>query len=216
MSGWASGTVEADKLCATENEALLRETHHRINNHLQILASLLGLEARTNASAEAAEALMGARRRILAIARLNGELQNAKVAGEVDLRAFLTRFGEDMRDCFSSRELLELPLKLDVEPAQLPAEQAVTVALIINELVTNAVKHAVLPHGGGVLVRLRRLPDRCWRLTVSDEGPGLPPDAFDKPEEHGLDLIRILVRQLRGELTVDRPAHGAAISVRFH
>jgi two-component sensor histidine kinase len=197
-------------------QSQLRESHHRINNHLQILASLIGLQARAALEPATREALMQVRRRILAIARLHAELQTTEDEEVVDISRFFMRLGEDFRLTFGADETDGVRLVFEVEPARLPTEQVVTIALMVNELVNNAVKHATLARGGGgeVRVSLRRELGG-WRLTVADDGPGLAADAFEQAEGHGLGLVRLLAQKLKGSVQVDTSDAGASISAFF-
>ena len=201
----------ARPLC--DDHTMAREAYHRVSNHLQILASLINLEARQRPGGEATEALLQVRRRILAIARLQSELQRIDEEGMVDAAALLDRLSGDLRLCFDvdSSDLLEV----SSDAGSLPAETAATVVLIINELVTNSLKYAVLPKGGRIRVRLGRQEDRLWRLSVSDDGPGIPQGALSGRSDHGLDLVRRLAGKIRGALDVETAGCGAAVSVCF-
>ena len=143
----------ARPLC--DDHTMAREAYHRVSNHLQILASLINLEARQRPGGEATEALLQVRRRILAIARLQSELQRIDEEGMVDAAALLDRLSGDLRLCFDvdSSDLLEV----SSDAGYLPAETAATVVLIINELVTNSlnsVLSSVLAAGSSDTVTL--------------------------------------------------------------
>lgn len=191
-------------------DARLRETNHRVANHLQILASLIGLEARVQ-DEPVRERLLDVRRRILAVARVHNQLQDADIEQRVDLPRYVSRLGEDLKLTFGGGPLLHM----HADPGDVSGDTAVTLGLIINELVTNAMKHAAMPVGGVVDVRLVKAPEGAWRLTVADEGPGLPAGAMDSPDQHGLALVQLLAARLRGRLTVDPAPTGTSISVTF-
>ena len=218
MSGRANTTQRAGRSRLRWNaDAQLRETHHRINNHLQVLASLIGLQARDEADGHTREALMLARRRILAVARHHGELQAGQGEESIDVARFFAGLGEDFRLTFGAEAETGLRLEFEVERAEMPTEQAVTIALIVNELVNNAVKHATLQGGGGtVRVSLHR-EFEGWRLRVADDGPGgLDSDAFEQPSgSHGLGLVQLLAQKLKGSVEVESSDRGAAISAFF-
>lgn len=199
-----------------QRDMALQEMHHRVSNHLQILASLVGLQARGQDDLKVREALLEVRRRILAIARIHGELQRAHGEGVVEISRFFQKLGEDLRLSFSVEEGANLRIDFDVEPGEAPVETAISLALITNELVTNAMKHAVLPVGGGIDVELRHAVDGAWRLTVRDEGPGMKTGSFQAEDELGFSLLHFLVRKHRGVLSVGRPEKGAAISVSIY
>jgi two-component sensor histidine kinase len=197
-------------------EVLIREAYHRIGNHLQLLVSLIGMQAREHPDPSVREELLQVRRRVLAVARLHMELQRAEEEQALDIGDFLGRVGEDLKMSFAADTRSHLKMTFEVDHAQMSSETAVTLALIINELVTNAMKYAVGPSGGEIKVRLKQQLDGAWRLLVSDDGPGLPPNALVESPGHGLDLVRLLVRKLSGNLKVEPMIQGAAISVNFH
>lgn len=205
-----SARVMGRWLSHRDADALVRETHHRVSNHLQILASLIGLQAREHPLAAVREALLDVRRRVLAIARLNTGLQQAEDGEMLEVSRLMAGLESDLRLCFETDEGPSIALDFDIEPGEAPVDTALTLMLIVNELITNAVKHAALPHGGRIRVTLQREPLGDWRLTVSDDGPGPPPDAFARGD-HGLGLVQHLVRKLRGTISVDR-----GVQVRFH
>jgi two-component sensor histidine kinase len=194
---------------------LIREAHHRISNHLQLLVSLIGMQAREHADPAVREELLHVRRRILAVARLHAELQRAQEDQTLDISRFLGRMAEDLQMTFASELKGRPDLSFEVDPGQMSSETAITLALIINELVTNAMKYAVTDKGGAIRVQLKRLCDQAWRLMVSDDGPGLPPTALHSPNAHGLDLVRLLAQKLGGALRIEPVPQGAAISVTF-
>ena len=188
-----------------------RETHHRINNHLQLLASSLGVEARVQPDAAVGEALMSTRRRILGVARLHEQLQAAEDDANVEMSAFLTRLCGDLSLSFG---LEPSRIHVDCEAIEVVSSLAVTLSLIVNELVTNAAKHAGKGNGVRVLVSLRR-SEGLWRLTVADNGPGLGGPSLNESGGVGLGLIRLLVAKLRGSISLDETPTGASISVVF-
>jgi two-component sensor histidine kinase len=206
--------AEARRGAYCDDQTMAREAYHRVSNHLQILASLINLEARQRPDGEATAALLGVRRRILAIARLQSELQRIGEEGMIDVAALLGRLSGDLNLCFDvDRDDL---LEVSSDAGYVPAETAATLVLIINELVTNSLKYAVLPDGGGrIRIRLGRQHDDLWRLSVSDDGPGLPDSALLAPSDHGLDLVRRLAGKIRGALDVEPAGRGAAVSVCF-
>jgi len=192
----------------------MRELHHRVSNHLQILASLIGLQARGHELPEVREALLEARRRILAVGRVNTEIQRSGTGDDVQLSPFLRRLRDDLRECFTSADDAAPALEFDIDDAVVSADRALTLALIVNELLTNAVKHAVLPHGGKVHVALHRGSTGEWRLTVQDEGPGFAHDPL-AGSDHGFSMIRSLAAKLKGVVTIDPTDRGGAVSVAF-
>lgn len=189
----------------------VHEAHHRINNHLQLLASSLGVEARLHADTTVGEALLSARRRILGVARLHEQLQSAEDDAGVEMSAFLARLCGDLSLSFG---LEPGRLRVDCEAMVAPCGLAVTLSMIVSELVTNAVKHAGGEAGVIIVVKLRR-GGGLWRLTVADDGPGLGGRSPAAGPGVGLGLIQLLVTKLKGSMSFDETPRGASISVAF-
>ena len=189
----------------------IRESHHRINNHLQLLASSLGVEARLNPDLVVRNALLTAQRRVLTVARLHEQLQIAPEDSTVEVSAFLARVCDDMRVAFG---LEPFQLVLDCDVIHIDSELAVTLSLIVSELVTNAAKYAGMRAGTTIQVRLRRA-DGLWRLTVADDGPGIGAAGPGEGKGIGLGLIQLLVAKLKGSMGLDETNRGASISVAF-
>jgi two-component sensor histidine kinase len=216
MSGPASeARAQRHKRWDRLSEVLVQEAYHRIANHLQLIVSLIGMRAREHPDPAVREELLDVRSRILAVARLHSELQRAQDDQELEVSHFLARVAEDLRTSLVADTHAGSRISFDIDPAEMSSDKAMTLALIINELVTNAFKHASAPGRSQVTVGLSRQLGGPWRLLVSDDGPGLPASAFMIPHGRGLDLIRVLVRKLQGNITVEPSMRGAAISVVF-
>jgi len=188
-----------------EQQMLLREVNHRVKNSLQLVASLLALEASGSADPRIRNAFDNACGRVVTVARLHERLYRGEEAASIDLAVYLPELIADLRHVLGLGQ--EVTLLLDIAgPLHLPTDQAVPLALLVNELVTNAVKHG-FPDGrqGRIRVGLGPDPDDIWCLSVADDGVGLPP-TFDPAAvgSLGMRLIRTLVRQIGGTLRLDQ------------
>ena len=197
---------EADLL---SKDATIREIHHRVKNNLQAVASLLRLQARRVSQPEARAALEEAMRRVGAIALVH-EMLSAESDETVDFDAVADQVMATSTDLAQHSSV---DLERSGTLGRLPAEVATPLALVLNELLQNAMEHAVAA-GGRVRVRGQRGP--VLRLEVADSGPGLPP-GFD-PETSdrlGLRIVRTLVEQdLSGSLEfAAEPGGGLCVSV---
>lgn len=213
MTGACLDVTERKRLERERDEALekhkwlLAELNHRVKNHLQMVTALLALQA---AAADAAlqEEFEQAIRRIETVAELHGRLYRDGTQGAVDLSAYLADICEGLE-----RSLLEgrpIQLAWSAPPAELALDRAVPLGLIVNELVTNAIKHAFPDGSGGrIAVRLEASAGRA-RLEVSDDGLGLPADVADKG--FGTRLVQGLARQIGATLTL---AEGAGTTHRL-
>ena len=196
-------------------EVLLREAYHRISNHLQLLASAIGLLARENTEPGVREALLQVQSRVFAVARLHAELQRPQGDETVEISRFLNQVHDDLLSTQLAARQHDVQLIFDIQPADVPAETAVSLAVIVVELVTNAMKYGVPEKGGEILVRLEQLADGEWRLSVKDDGPGMPPDLSLAARNHGLDFVRRMARKFHGHMDIEPSPRGAAVSVYF-
>lgn len=178
------------------NRLLLRELHHRVKNNLNVIKSLIVLQKSRSTNREfieASDALLG---RVFAIARAHDRLYGSGDSGEVDPRELLA----DILNTFPGE--LEggprIDSRLDTGDGRLPADLAIPLGLVVNEIVSNALKHA--PSSGDqaprILVRLS-LEDSSWKLLIRDNGSGFDPRTATGPGL-GIKIVRGLVGQLKG------------------
>lgn len=183
-----------------------REVDHRAKNSLQLAASLALLMARRTPSGEARAALKALHNRIAAIGSVHRGFATGLEFGRFDVTAFV----EDQL-ALSSRAAPEgAELRTDLEALDTRASCAAPLALILNELVSNALLHSgAMPK---VTVRLRRFGEDGFRLDVADEGPGLPESA--ESLGFGLTLVRLMAQQLRAELAFEAMQPGLRVVVK--
>jgi PAS domain S-box-containing protein len=198
-----------------EKVVLLKEVHHRVKNNLQLVSSLLSLQAGAMKDRAVKEALTESQNRVRAMAMVHenlyrtSDLTSVRVGPHIEsLCAHLWRsFGADPGRIAPDLRVADLTLDLD---------RALRCGLIVNELVSNAIKHA-FPTGrtGRVTVKLDHLPDGWYALVVSDNGAGFPAGFDPKGSDTlGLQLVADLTEQLNGTLALNRDG-GAAFTVRF-
>lgn len=209
------GAEAAVRASLREKEALLKEVHHRVKNNLQVITSLLRLEAGRSLQPNVVAVLAEMQSRVLSMALLHETLYRSDNLALVDLAAYLERLGHQI--VRSLAPAAGITLQLDVEPIPLDLDQAVPCGLIVNELMSNALKHA-FPNGSRGDIRITaRLVDGgpALRLSVADSGAGLPAD-FDEARTRslGLQLVSDLARQLHGTLDISS-AHGTTFSLTF-
>ncbi|MGE3276930.1 MAG: PAS domain S-box protein [Vicinamibacterales bacterium] len=193
-------------------EALLREIHHRVRNSFQIVLSLLNLQTQAISDpaqrAWATDAIL----RLDTVSQLHALLCQADDVAWANAATYLQRIVDTLRGAYAERSRA-VQVRLDVASVGFCSDHGMRVGLIVNELVSNAFKHA-FPDGrhGSVLVRLQ--PDGTQvRLEVSDDGVGLP--GLDRPcDGLGLALVGDLVRQLAGTIEVER-GHGTRVVMQF-
>jgi len=193
---------------ALDYQALLtREMSHRVKNSLASVVSLLRVQARTSQSAEVNTALEVAASRVATIANVHDLLWQSRQVGFIDLADFLAEV------CKKLDGTGEHKLVCEADSLVISADQAVPLGLLVNELISNAIKYAY-PGGGGVIAVSAHQSAGLLRVTVSDAGVGLPAGFdIDAPRQSfGFKVISALVRQLDGRLTIVEQPKGACFS----
>jgi chemotaxis protein methyltransferase CheR len=189
--------------------ALLQELGHRIKNSLQIIVSMVSLEARNQKSGEGKAALERVSHRIAALGRLYSMLGETNSVEEVDAAIYLEALCRDLIESVQKENSTSIALKTDIENEALPVDRAIPLGLIVNELVTNAVKYAFPGETRGtVAVTLKRIPG-ALRLTVSDDGKGADPQRADSGL--GGRLVDTFARQLGGQAERESGLHGTTV-----
>jgi two-component sensor histidine kinase len=184
-----------------ENRNLMRELQHRVKNNIQMMISLLTMSAANSGSAEVRAFVAGAKERFRALATTQDLIYEARSASVIPARDLLGRLAGAIAESTESA----VEVRADIEDVLLPAENAHCLALIVNELITNSLKHG-LSGTGTIRITLSREGDQM-RLVVQDDGRGYP-DLDALPRSSGLTLIRGLCRQIGAslELANDRGA----------
>ncbi len=197
-----------------EKEVLLKEIHHRVKNNLQVITSLLSLQSAKLPSAAMQAILKESQTRVKSMALVHEELYQSEDFSRVDFADYIRRLTSNLFHTYHTGAVA-VSLTVDVQKVYLTVDTAIPCGLIINELVSNALKHAF--HGreeGSITIRLQR-DGAAHVLTVSDDGIGLPPEVDPRTTETlGLQLVSTLTRQLGGALAVSRDK-GTQFEVRF-
>jgi two-component sensor histidine kinase len=209
LANGSPGYFNHPRAASADEQLQLREAHHRIKNDLQIVASLLAIQARGSDDAVRGP-LIEAAKRVQAVARLHQRLQLAE-GGQVEVSQLLGDLCHDLLDCGLDRP--GVSVIVSAEPALLDGDQASSLALIANELILNAMKHAFAAGGGQLKVDFR-VCGALGELVVSDDGPGLPA-RIDAEAGLGLGLVARLARKLGGQVFYDRAQVGARIRIVF-
>jgi two-component sensor histidine kinase len=179
-------------------ELLLRETNHRCANDLQLVVSLLGLQSRRCTNADARQALAEASDRVAVLARA----RSAMLTEQHSLKAALQGIGDALE---SQAEPLSIDVTVDVPPAVdgLVHDEVTTLAIVVNELATNAIKHAFDANAGGhVRIAARPHDSRHVAIIVDDDGLPFPELPERKPDGLGLELVRQLMVSIGGEIVM--------------
>jgi two-component sensor histidine kinase/CheY-like chemotaxis protein len=199
-----------------EKVVLLQEIHDRVKNNLQVIASLLDMQTSYTQDGEAHRALRESLNRVRAMAFAEEQLYQASDLSRIDLADYVQGIVSYLVDIYSDAEAPAM-IQVEVDSVKLDLDTAVACGLIVNEWVSNALKHAFPPGSGPgqVYVAVRPLAEGHCLLTVSDDGIGLPEDVDPHaPQSLGLRLAHMLAQQLDGKLEADR-AGGTCYAMRF-
>jgi PAS domain S-box-containing protein len=207
-----------DNLTASlkEKELLLQEIHHRVKNNMQVISSLLKLQAATIEEESLRAPFRESEHRVRAMSLVHEKLYQSKDFTHVPFRDYLTSLIRYLYQS-SAPQAGRIELVTEIEELPLTITHAIPCGLIVNELVSNAFTHAFPgERKGTITISLRSPEPQAYELTVSDNGIGLP-EAIDPhtTTSLGLHLITILVEdQLKGEITVERTG-GTRVRIRF-
>lgn len=184
-------------------DTLLQEVHHRINNNLQIISSLLTLQANSANNEKLTDYLTQSQNRIQSLSALHELLYDTNSPLEIDMKEYIEKVLDFHRDVLKSKGE-NISIVTDVSSVYFPTKLAVPLALIINELVTNSIKYAFKNRQEGKISVLLRNSgaESNWILTVSDNGSGLPMEMERRKDSLGLKLVNIMTKQIKGSLTV--------------
>jgi PAS domain S-box-containing protein len=192
---------------------LFDELNHRVNNNLSLVSSILRIKARETDNDVARDQLLRADARVLSIAQVHRALRRGAREGVVEFGAYLEDLCRGVGESLVDDQRIEI--KVDAESISLPIDTAIPLGMVVNELVTNAVKYAFPPPVGGVIeVRIAHEANGLL-LSVSDNGRGLPADHESRVGGGlGMKLVTSLVGQVRGELLVRGPP-GTVFEIRL-
>ena len=199
-----------------ERDTLFREVHHRVKNNLQVISSLLRMHGQSlSGQPVAASALEEARRRVLSMAMIHERLYAHQHMNRIDFGEYTRTLTRELMRSFTLPDK-KVEGRINAEEIELDVEQAIPCGLILNELMTNALKYAFHERSSGLItVTLAQVENGYIVLSVADDGVGLP-EGFNwkKSKSMGLPIVDILARQLEGRAEIESHA-GLKVTVRF-
>ncbi len=194
------------RVALKEKEVLLKEIHHRVKNNLAVISSLLNMQSKYVKDKKTLEVFRDSQNRVKTMALIHTKLYQSNDLARIDFADYIKKLAADLFDSYRL-EPESVNLLLNLENVNLDVSMAIPCGLIINELLSNALKHA-FPKGRKGEVRISLRPeDETVTLTVADNGIGFPESIdFRNTESLGLQLVTALVEQLGGtiELTTDK------------
>ena len=198
-----------------QSETLLREVHHRVKNNMQVMSSLLSLQARSALNPETRRMLQDNQNRIQSMALLHEMLYQSEDLAMVDFPKYVLRTVDYLFRSFGVKEA-QIQLYTELDQLGLELDDALPFGLLISEVVSNSLKHA-FPEGrcGMVSVFLHQQSDTTISLRLLDDGVGLPAELdWATTRSLGLRLVRALAQQLRGNLEI-RSLGGTEVRLTF-
>ncbi|TXK50802.1 hypothetical protein FVR03_03880 [Pontibacter qinzhouensis] len=199
-----------------EKETLLKEIHHRVKNNLQIVISLLNLQTRHIQDPESIQVMQALRNRVRSMAILHERLYQHEDLAEIDLATYFSGICESLYSSFGTNPE-HVALELEIPHLKVDIDSAITLGLIVNELVSNTLKYAFPNERKGWLkIRLTQHTSSTHKLVIADNGVGLPADFDPKSAtSFGLRLVNSLIKKLNGRLELQNE-QGALSTLYFN
>ncbi len=208
----AEGRIRAS---LQEKNVLLREIHHRVKNNMQIISSLLRLQSRSIKDGKMVEMFKESQNRIRSMALIHEKLYQTEDLSRINFAEYIRSLTVHLFHTYRVNPNI-VKINTDVEDVYLSINKAIPCGLILNELVSNALKHA-FPKSkkGEIQIRLYSNSQNRMKLIIGDDGIGLPENLnIQNPETLGLQLVNDLVKQIEGSVTLDR-TEGTTFSISF-
>jgi PAS domain S-box-containing protein len=197
-----------------EKELLLKEVHHRVKNNLQVISSLLSLQAQELRDPEMIRLFRESRGRIRSMALIHEQLYRSTDLARIDFAAYVHELVGHLRQGLA-RETAPVHIRLQIRPLLLPLDLAIPCGMIVNELVSNAMEHAFPDCRGGEIRVGLDLDEAGYHLTVADNGVGMQGAPSDgEVTSMGLKVVQALARQIHGRVDVQRH-EGTAFAIHF-
>jgi PAS domain S-box-containing protein len=198
-----------------EKEILLKEIHHRVKNNLQVISGLLDLQAHHISDPAGRAIYKESQNRVITMALIHEELYQSVNLSQVDFPGYIRNLCENLMISYGAdRDRISLDVK--AEETEVIVDTAIPCGLIINELITNSLKHAFPEKRKGTIsLSFKQLRSKEFLLTVSDDGVGIPKGVdIYSTSTLGMQLVTVMVEQLGGTLKVKRKG-GTSFTIRF-
>lgn len=196
-----------------QNELLLKEIHHRVKNNLEIISSLLELQSRETSDAQAQFAMKESQSRVRSMGILHQKLFQGQNQVAIEMKDYFKNLSNHLLDTYNAGDKVQVNYPMD--PLELDIDTAIPIGLIVNEVLTNALKYAfpAATHGK-INLSLKALDDRYLDLSIQDNGIGKNPAEQPKGTGFGTQLVSLLTHQLDGTMS-ERSDDGTCLSFRL-
>jgi two-component sensor histidine kinase/Flp pilus assembly protein TadD len=196
-----------------QNELLLKEIHHRVKNNLELVKSLIALQSAKLEDSLTKDAMIASQNRVQSMGIIHQKLYQGDNLGSIEMKDYFLNLGEGILDTFNAED--KVSIECAMENLELDVDTAVPIGLIVNELLTNALKYAFPEETkGNISISLLKPNPETLTLKVSDNGVGKTKGAEVKGTGFGSQLIQLLTQQLNGEMTEDSQ-NGTAVLFHF-
>jgi len=204
------------EIARAEKTVLLQEVHHRVRNNMAVISGLLGAQAAAVEEGGAKLSLTQSQQRIHSMALIHDHLYDSENLDRVNFGQYAERLAHELSSAYATNSG-PISLRIEAEEIDLPLDCAVPCGLILNELVTNALKHAFPGRRAGEIgIHFARLQAGGLLLSCWDDGIGIPEGIdWQNPSSLGLQIVRILTKQIGGKLSLVRTGGKTAIEIRF-
>jgi PAS domain S-box-containing protein len=208
-------TMEQLEHSLEEKETLLKEIHHRVKNNLQIISSLLRMQARRAQNEATSVLFQESQNRVQSMALIHEHLYQSPELSQIDFSEYIHSLTDNLFRCYGVSQKI-ISLKIETNGIKLNLDVAIPCGLLINELVSNSLKYA-FPNNecGEILIRLVSVIENTITLTVGDNGVGIPETLdWQNINSLGLRIVHNLIRQLKGNIFLERD-HGTTFYIIF-
>ncbi|MBN2613448.1 MAG: sensor histidine kinase [Bacteroidales bacterium] len=198
-----------------EKEVLLKEIHHRVKNNLQLINSLLNLQAGSISDSETKTALIDSQNRVKSMALIHQLLYQSDLNTRVEISKYLEELMESLNHSYGFRDK-HIQYVIRAEAIEFDIDKAIPLGLITNELATNAIKYAFNDSTGGKIeISLNKTSENQYTLQVKDNGTGIPKKFnHEKSNSLGINLVKLLAKQLEGNVEFESNG-GTTIKISF-
>ncbi|MEN6553138.1 MAG: histidine kinase dimerization/phosphoacceptor domain -containing protein [Methanobacterium sp.] len=197
-----------------EKEMLIRETYHRVKNNLMVISSLLDLQARYIEDIETQNIFRDSQNRARSMALIHEKLYQTTDLKWINFANYIKKLSMELFETYSGQSN-NIKINFDLEDHELDTETSIPLGLIVNELISNSLKHA-FPDGRNGIIKIKFYKDGGkYVLIISDNGIGFPEDLdYKKSDSLGLRIVNSLVDQIHGEIDMDR-TQGTKFTIKF-
>ncbi|ADI73662.1 signal transduction histidine kinase [Methanohalobium evestigatum Z-7303] len=187
------------------------ELHHRIKNNLQIINSLINLQSENFDDEDVINAFRDTQNRVSSMSLVHQKLYQSQELNNLSLNGYIKDLAENLNDIYGGNNT---KINVDVQDFHLGIDTIIPLGMIVNEIISNSLKYAFSDDDNGI-INIEFNSNKCYVLIIEDNGKGIPDNIdIENPGTLGLQLINTLVKQLNGEIELERKS-GTKFIIRF-